>query len=164
MKKSLFLVVAIIGLGFLFTGCTKTVTNQVNQAYSMNSDVNPSDWQVSQDGTTATFTLNVGNQNISNDNFNQEGVLVYIAAVDNSGNIGEFTALPVSNYNGYNISVSHVPSSVYVDIRNINGGAVLLPTQKYYLKVVFIDAVALSQSSINLKNYSAVKAAFHLSN
>lgn len=168
MKKICLTLLAVVCAGILFTGCSKdNVTNQVNQAYSMNSDINPSDWKIDASNNMATFTLNVGNENISSDNFNQEGVLVYIALVNSDGNIGEYTQLPATNdpnLNGYDFYTSHAPGEVYIDSYMSDGSKFVTPAQKYYLKVIFIDAVALSQSSVNTKDYNAVKAAFHLKN
>lgn len=166
MKKICLTLLAVVCAGMLFTGCTKdnNVTNEVDQAFSMNADISSSDWTINQNTNSATFTLDVGEENISDKNFNQEGVLVYISPVDDNGNIGEYTQLPVSNFNGYDFYVSHAPNELYIDIYESDNSKIIAPTQKYYLKVIFIDATALSQSSVNTKDYNAVKAAFHLKN
>ena len=164
MKKICLVFSIVFFAGIMLAGCSKndSVTNNVNQAYSMNADINPSDWVINSSSNSATFTLNVGTENINDNNFNQEGVLVYIAPVNGGGSIGEFTQLPISNFNGYDFYVSHAPSELYIDIYETDNSTIIAPTQAYYLKVIFIDAVALAQSGVNTKNYNAVKAAFHL--
>jgi hypothetical protein len=128
------------------SGCTKTVTNQVNQVYSAVYTVAANQWAQGQDPGTngATFyytTLSVPELTQQLDV--NGGVLVYLSFDDPSATDPVYEALP-EVIDGVAYGAIHTTGNVTIDLRAADGsnapGPITGPT---LVKIVLLDAQPL---------------------
>lgn len=155
MKKLLLLILAT----FIFlSSCKKEVTKveQVDQAYSALSTIQPTDWTTDNNGLSYTAELNI--PELDNVIYDHGAVLVYISFTGTS----YYEALP-EVFDGITYGAIHSPGYVGIDISAVSGDPIDPPGQTISAKVILIDATALSMhKDVNFNDLSAVQKAFNI--
>ena len=158
MKKisvALIAFIAILG----FSNCTKNNTTTTNNAYSTTYSFKGTDWvpnTSNQKPPSNSWSIFATVPEIDNDG--TQAILAYIKYDGNAG----FEALP-EEFAGISYNVIHSNNNLEIEQHTIDGSNYTpTTTLNGVIKVVIIDAAALKSSGVNIQNYSAVKAAFHL--
>jgi hypothetical protein len=130
------LVAALLSTMVLFSSCTKTVTNKVDQAFSAIYTLNASGWGTTDVGLSYSTSLNVPEL----DSYMQTngGVLVYLS-FDNGAN---YEAIP-EVFNGIAYGSIHSVGQVIIDLHAVDGSTINAPGASILAKVVLIDASPL---------------------
>ena len=138
----------------IFSSCKKDVTQQVNQAFSAVYTIAPSNWSTSNNGLSYTAQLNI--PEIDNNIYQNGAVLVYLSFQGTD----YYEALP-EVFDGITYGAIHSPGYVGIDISDISGALVKVPTQSISAKVILINAAALAlHKDVNLNDLGAVTKAF----
>jgi hypothetical protein len=129
-------VAALLSTMVLFSSCTKTVTNKVDQAFSAIYTLNASGWGTTDAGLSYSTSLNVPEL----DSYMQTngGVLVYLS-FDNGAN---YEAIP-EVFNGIAYGSIHSVGQVIIDLHAVDGSTINAPGAAILAKVVLIDASPL---------------------
>lgn len=156
MKKTLFSIFTLLTLGILFVSCTKTVqnNNNDNKALSQTFRLESSEWvRTNDNGIKASLEFKELTSNITD-----AGLVIAYLSFDGGHN---FDIVP-TDVDGVHYSFTHGDSNVTLYGYALNGGVTQVPG-RLVLKVVSIPARSLTISStVNMKDYNAVKAAFSL--
>jgi hypothetical protein len=131
-------------VGLTTSSCTKTVTNQVNQVYSITYTIKPGDWLNHSATGPTDFNYSYVNLNVPEvDNIvvANGGVVVYLS-FDNGTT---FNTIPFV-FNGYTYTTDHSNGQVYIQFHDEVSPSPLppLPTSNVLAKVVILDGAALT--------------------
>jgi hypothetical protein len=118
---------------FSFSSCTKTVTQEVNNAVTVTSTIAPSDWKATSDGTGYTTFLNVDavTQNIVDNG----AVLVY-ASFDG----GTTYDLIPEVYGNVSYVSYHQLGGVGIEVYSTNGGTLTPPSGTLPVKIIIVQS------------------------
>lgn len=120
----------------LFSSCTKTVTNKVDQAFSAIYTLNSSGWGTTDNGLSYSTSLSIPElDDIIQTN---GGVLVYLS-FDNGAN---YEAIP-EVFDGISYGAVHSTGQVIIDLHAVDGSTINAPGAAILAKVVLIDATPL---------------------
>jgi|SRR5450432_3025849 len=140
MKIALLAAFSIV----VFSGCTKTTVNQVNQAFSAIYTINANQWVAGRDADSTLFyyaTLPISELDQTIDQHG--GVNVYLSFDNPSASDPTYEALP-EVFNSIAYGTFHTTGLITIDLRAANGGDVPGPiTGPTMVKVVLIDAQPL---------------------
>ena len=138
MKIALLSLFAIV----MFSGCTKTTVQQVNQVYSAVYTVAANQWASGNDPNLFYYT-SLAVPELTQDIDLNGGVLVYLSFDDPTSSNPTYEAMP-EVINGVAYGAVHTTGSVTVDLRAADGsnapGPITSPTM---IKVILLDAQAL---------------------
>ncbi|MGF7232475.1 hypothetical protein [Arachidicoccus sp.] len=162
MKKILFAVAAFIGVGLLFTNCTKTVHDSSDgsgsQALTELFTIKASDWQ----GSNGNYTYGVNLSSFDQDIHDNGAYWAYIS-FDNGAS---YELLSTSNniYTFYATFDKDPNSSAYgVTIQAIGSSTDPAPNMSILIKVVSIPSSMVQQTAnVDFKDYNQVKRVFNL--
>lgn len=167
MKKICLTLLAVVCAGILFTGCTKKEYSNDLQAETEIFDIKQSDWQLQKDNNNNNYYSFSTNLSSFNNDIHLNGAYWAYISLDNeatytllSTSFGDYTYYAdfdtdPNNNDAYGVTISAIPA-------DNNTPA---PSGTVRIKVVSIPSALLqSNSSVNMKDYNAVKAAFHLKN
>lgn len=131
-------------VGLTTSSCTKTVTQQVNQVYSITYTVKPGDWvdhasTGPNDPNYSSVTLNV--PEVDNIVVANGGVVVYLSFDGGTS----FKAIP-NVFDGYTYTSSHSNGQVFIQLKDEFSPYPLpqLPTGNVLAKVIILDGAALT--------------------
>jgi hypothetical protein len=121
-----------------FAGCTKHVTQVVNQAFSATYSIAATSWATTDAGLSYSTSLSVPELD---DVVLKDGAVIVYLSFDNGTT---FEALPES-FDGVAYGALHQNKTVYIDLSAADGSAttVTAPTKTILAKVVLIDAQPL---------------------
>lgn len=127
MKK----VLSILSLAavFVLTGCTKN--NIVVPNITVNTTIQPSDWQY--DNSTKTWYVNIDMPEIDNKSNQSDGIITSISFGD-----GVYELIP-DVYNGYAFYVTHTTGTLTIEAQNQNG-VTNAPTDAILAKIVIVPS------------------------
>jgi len=129
-------VAALLCSVVLFSSCTKTVTNKVDQAFSAIYTLNSSGWGTADNGLSYSTSLKVPEI----DNFLQtNGAVVVYLSFDNGAN---YEAIP-EVFDGISYGSIHSVGQVVIDLHAVDGSTINPPGAAILAKVVVIDASPL---------------------
>lgn len=146
MKHTATIVILIMlaTVGLTTSSCTKTVTNQVNQVYSITYTVKPGDWV--DHASTGPNDLNYSSVTLSvpevdNIVVASGGVQVYLSFDGGT----TFNAIP-NVLDGLTYTSSHANGQVYIQLHDESFPANLppLPSGNVLAKVVILDGAPLT--------------------
>jgi len=138
-KMNVSKVIPVLMLSALgFAGCTKHVTQVVNQAFSAIYTVRAASWTTTDAGLSYSTTLNV--PEIDDILLKNGAVIVYLSFDGGT----TYEALPES-FGGVAYGAIHQSKTVYIDLSAADGTAttVTAPTKDILAKVVLVDAQPL---------------------
>ncbi|SFW12072.1 hypothetical protein [Chitinophaga sancti] len=127
MKTKLLL--AVLVLGFLVSGCKKEYITQEIPNITIQGSVASNTWQY--DNTTKTYYRTISVPQITDATNQTDGVLVYI-----SGDGKTWEALP-DVYNGSSIVYTYTTGSLTLEIQGADGSTVN-PPGNLYVKIVLV--------------------------
>ncbi|HMH20298.1 MAG TPA: hypothetical protein VK563_00910 [Puia sp.] len=121
-----------------FAGCTKHVTQVVNQAFSATYKISSSSWTTTDGGLSYSTSLTV---NEVDDVIVADGAVIVYLSFDGGAT---FEALPEA-FEGVAYGALHQNKTVYIDLSAADGSATTVtpPVKEILAKVVIVDAQAL---------------------
>ncbi len=134
MKQGFLLLLCIATLGL--ASCKKeTIVDSGLPNETIETVINPSDWQLIEGGTRLTTTINV--PEIDQETFTNDGIMVYIYP-DNG--VNEYRQLPMT-FDGQAYSYSARPGSITIDIQTSSAnGTPTRPKAPTGLRVVIVTS------------------------